>query len=309
MKNRNIIIGLIIVIALVFTGVVIMKSLSVKKPSGNKSLSVKPPAVQPSLKTSVKKVISKEMGALIVKVVNSKGKDLHLRIRAFKTANASSSLYSVSMVSSRAQELQPGNYDIEIETIPQMIYKNVSVSRAKETIIDINALGSINVKALNYQKRDASFPVRIFNPKSNIPLVTMAANRSIDLVRGTYDIDIGTAPVQRKNGVLVESGKESVIDIGCVTGKLLVKAIDENKKELKYQLRVKKSGTNEFVASGVSGRAIEIMSGVYDVDILSNPAQSRKGVEIKPGEETAAEFIVQSAAKIQAPAPAVKSRK
>ena len=296
MKNKNIVIGIIVAVAVVCVAILIKSPASkgvlksAAMPASAKT-SAKSPAKAPA-KEPAKKVFSKDMGGLTVKMLNSKSREISARVRAFRVVDEKSSVYAASLSANKMQELTDGSYDIEIDTVPQKLYKNIRVHSGKETIEDIGATGAINIKAINSSKKDAVYPVKVMPARSNASLITGTTNKPVEIIPGVYDIEIGTVPAQFKKDVKVEAGKETIIDLGCATGSLSVKASDENKKEVRLGIRVRKAGSNETIISWTTNRSIEIMEGVYDIDVLSNPVQSRKDVKVNKGEEAAVEFTV-----------------
>ena len=310
MKNRMLIVGIIVIIFIVL-GVIIIKPLIVKKRVAAKSSAAQKAEAakaKPTAVTLAKKVISKDRGGLTIKILDSKNKDMAITVRAFKSADSKSSVFEASFVSSRMAELVPGTYDIEINTVPQKIYKNISVSEGKENIEDLgNVTGSLNVKALNSKKKNAAYPINILYPKSNVRTATTSTNRSFEIVAGTYDLEIGTLPKQARKDVKIEAGKEIVVDLGAPCGALVVKTIDENKKEARAIVKIIKSETGEAVTSSSTGRTMELLAGTYDVEMLSGQKQVKKGIKVNAGEETGVEFTVLATTPL-APkkAPAVK---
>lgn len=304
MKSKNLIVGLVVAAIVVISILFVAKPFTAKKEIKKNVPAAKGRAAKPVV--PIKKAFAKDMGGLTVKILDSKNRDMVLRVRAFKSIDSRFSTYAASFTSNIMQELAPGSYDIEIDTIPQMIHKGISVSKGKETVQNLGHLtGSINVKALNAKKKDASFPVRILYAKSNITAASTSTNRPIEIAPGVYDIEIGTLPAQSKKDIKLDAGKEAALDIGCTTGNLVVKALDENKKEVRYSTRIKKAGTGEIVTSSTSNRLIEILQGTYDVEVLSSPVQAKSDVKVAPGEEASVEFLVQAPpAPVKAAVPA-----
>ena len=244
-----------------------------------KSQDKKPQAQnKPAASVPAKKPISKGMGSLNVKVANSKNMPLSLAVKAFRSLDSRSGVLQASFSTNTPQELIPGTYDIELSSNPQRIYKNIRVYEGREAIENIGSItGSIIVKAVNSQKKSASYPVRIMQTGTKVSAGNFIANRPFEIAPGVYDIEIGMVPPMMKKGVRVDTGKESVIEIGAVTGDLIVKCLDENKKEQRVSLRIKKSEQNDAVASTSANRPIEITEGVYDIEVASNPLRPARG--------------------------------
>lgn len=297
MKNKKLIIGIIILIA--FVGLILfVKTITTKTKSKKKA-----PAAQARKdlkKMAAPKIISKGKGALTVRIVNSKNMEIPMRIKAFRVINNRSSVYTISSVGGRAQEVAPGTYDIEVDTVPQKIFKNIKVAEGKETVENLGCImGSVTVKALNAKKAVAYYPMRVFYSKTNDMVTAYMTNRAMDIVPGVYDIEIGTSPRLYKKDIKVEAGKEMVIDMGCVVGSLTVKTVDENGKNVRSSVRITKADTNETVSSAASNKPIDLGSGTYNIEALSNPKQSKKDVKVDAGQELTVEFVVAAPAAPQ----------
>jgi hypothetical protein len=236
-----------------------------------------------------KKIISKGKGALVIKLADAAGKPASRRMKAFKATDHRSSEYVASFTCNKTQELLPGTYDIEIETVPQKIYKNLNVSLEKETVEDLGCLtGLLKVTAVNAQGKSASYPVRVLYPKSDIVVTTLTTGKqAAEIVAGTYDLEIALIPKQARKDVRLEAGKETAIDLGCITGMLNVSSVDNNNNPVRSTTRIKKSESGELVATGVTNKPIELAEGIYTIEVSSKPAQVHKDVKIKAGQETA----------------------
>jgi len=297
MKNK-IIAAVVTLIVIVFGIIIIFKVVpykgSVKKITTQAKGETKAAAVP------AKKAISKGKGALLVKILDSKDKSMTLGVKAFKVVDNRSSVYSANFMTNKPHELLPGSYDIEIATVPPKIYKNVRVAEGRENIEDLGKItGSVNVKLLNAQKKEVRYVVRVLYPNTTSVLTTGVANKPVEVIPGTYDVEIETLPKTLKKGIKVEAAKESALEIGMITGTLFVKVTDNSGKELREIMRLTKSPSNEFVSSPVANRRLELVAGNYNVEIMSSPRQIKKDLIIKPGEETAAEFIVQPAVPVK----------
>ena len=306
MKKNLIAVSVAVAVVLIIGIVFIAKPFAKKRPVAKTSVAQK--AAKAPAKAPAKKAISKDMGGLTVRILNSKNQDAFLRIRAFKASDSRSSVFMASFTSNRMVELLPGNYDIEVDTIPQKIFKGMSVAKGRETVEDLGRVsGSLVVKMLNSKKRDAAYPMRILYPRSNMAVTSAMTNRPVEVLAGSYDVEIGIMPKIVETNVRIESGKDTVLDLGAVTGAIVVKAADENKKDVKCGVRVKKTATNEVVFSGITNRPIELFQGTYNIEVASVPAQVKKDVKVNAGEEVAVEFLVQ--APVTPAKPAVASVK
>jgi hypothetical protein len=225
------------------------------------------------------------------------------RVRVYKAALPKSSSYITTCMTNKTQELAPGVYDILIDTTPQMFYRQISVSKDKETVEDIGCVtGMVIVKAVSQAKKPVNFPVRVFYPDSKMLAAAAVTNKPFEVLAGDYDVDIATAPVQHKKAFKVEKGKENVINIEATTGMLLIKALDENGVPADRPVRIKGAGAAELVASGLTNRPIELVSGVYDIDILSKPVQVQKNIAVKTGEDTVINILIAIPEKPDIPA-------
>ncbi len=293
MLNKKLIIGIVVVIA--FIGSIIVTKAVFSKGKGKKAAVTAAQAKKAPGKAPAKKMISKGKGVLTVKILNSKKVEVPVRLKAFKTVDRNSSVYMASFVAGRMQELTPGEYDIEIDLVPQRIYKGIRVSEGKEAVEDLGCLtGALYIKTVNSKKAVAPYPIRVLYPKSGEMVMAFMTNKSMDVAPGVYDIEIGTSPRMYKNDVKVDAGKENIMDLGCVTGALTVKTTDEEGKDVRQNVRFMKAGTSELVSSSLSNRPVELVAGKYDIDLLSNPKQSKKDVSVNLGEESVAEFTVKA---------------
>jgi len=95
----------------------------------------------------------------------------------------------------RMLELVPGTYDIEVDTVPQKIFKNIKVDQNKETVEDLGCvMGSLIIKTANAKKAAAFYPMRILYTKTNDMVTAYMTNKVIDIVPGVYDVEIGVSP-------------------------------------------------------------------------------------------------------------------
>ncbi|MDD5137014.1 MAG: hypothetical protein PHN63_06690, partial [Candidatus Omnitrophica bacterium] len=258
-----------------------------------------------------KKTFQKGMGGLTVSIKNAANKPQYLRIKAFNADGKKTSIFVAAFGAERMKELPAGRYDIELDTVPAQIYKGIEVKEGKETVEDLGPItGSLTVKALNSKKKEASVSVKIINAKSDIMVAVIAANRPAEIVPGVYNADIETLPRQTIKDIRVDGGKETVVDLGVVYGTLTVKALDDNGKEARLGVRIKNPASSAIVASTITNRLFEISPGEYDVEVLSAPVQTKKGVKVNAAEDTTAEFSIsamsQPAPAQRIPAPAKK---
>ncbi len=291
MLNKKLIMAVVVIIALIGSIIVIKGVLSSKK--GKKTAPAASTKGLPGKKVIAKKAISKGKGGLTVKIFNYKNAEIPMRAKIFRAVNADSSVYASSTVGGRMTELIPGTYDIEVDTVPQKIFKNVKVNEGKETIKDLGCVtGALIVKTINSKKAPAYFPLRVLYGKTNDMVTAFMTNKSLEIIPGTYDIEIGTSPRQYKKDVRVEGGKESIVDLGCLTGTLIVKTTDENKKDVRCNVKILKADTNEIVSSSNSNKPVELGKGKYNIEVMSSPRQSKKDIAVNTAEEGIVEFTV-----------------
>ena len=297
MRNNKLIIGIVVIavfIGFILITKVLLPNAKSKKPAASMI------AKKNSAKTPAKKVISKGQGGLTVRILNSKNAEVPMRIKAFKAVDGRSSIYPASSVGGRMQEMAPGTYDIEIDTVPQKIFKNIKVSEGKESVEDLGCVtGSLIVKTVNSKKTAAFYPMRILYAKTNDMVTAFMTNKAIEIVPGIYDIEIGTSPRQYKKNVKLDAGKEVIIDMGCITGTLTIKTVDEDNKNVRCGVKITKQDTGEIVSSAASNKAIELAKGTYNIEINSIPKQIKRDVKVSVGEDTALEFIVKAPAVVQ----------
>lgn len=318
MKDKKLVVAAVIVLAAVIIGVMFMaKPSKVKAPAktaraqkASQALKPSPVKSAPVKPAPAKKVFSKGMGGLTVRILGTGNREAGLRCRAFKAIDPSTSLLVASFNTNRMQELVPGNYDIEIESSPQAIYKNISVSEGKETVKDLGRpTGAIEVKALNSANKPAPYSVKLLYPNSSFVAATFMTNRPVEVLSGTYDVEIAITPKRVEYGVRVEAGKDKALDMGAVTGSLTVKAFDEGKKELKLNFKVKNQAKGDVIANGVTGRLMELVPGTYAIDLASSPAQTKGDVKVSGGSASDVEFAVETPKPAAAAVPVPEKKK
>lgn len=307
MKNKGIVVA-VAALAVILAVIFIVRPFAYKEKASVKTAVPGKSEKQKAVTTAPeKRTFTKGMGGLTVKIKGSGDKPLRLKIRAFSADGNNSSVFANTFTSERMQELASGTYDIEIETTPVKIYKNIAVREGKETVHDLGAVtGALNIKALNSKKKEAMILTKVTSPKTNTVATVMMTNKSAEIVPGVYNIEIGTNPKQVKNDVKIEAGRETLLDLGAVSGAIMVKAVTEEKKEVGLPVYVKNPANGSMVAATIAGRSVEVGPGEYDIDILSVPPQNKKGVKVSAGEESAVEFTIQAPAPAKAPAPKKK---
>jgi hypothetical protein len=291
MKARNLVIAVVILV-IALTVIFVVRAFSPGR-AAKKAVAARQEKGKAAATVPDKKTFQKGMGGLSVKAKNSKGSDMSLRVKAFRSDGSSSSVFVSAFASARMQELSPGTYDIELDTVPAKIFKDIKVSDGKETVEDLGALtGAINVKALNSKKKEMYVLFRTTYPKSNLLVATATTNRPLETIPGVYNVEIETLPRQVKNDVKVEGGKETIVDLGIVSGALNIKAADDNGKDVRLPARIRNASTNTVVASGMTNNPIEVTPGAYDIEVMSMPPQAKKAIKVAAGEDTDVTFVV-----------------
>lgn len=312
MKDKGLVIAAIAVLVVIIIGVVIFSKPKAPKPDvqglAAPAVTVKAGKVSPVI--PAKKPISKDMGALTVKILGDKDKEVFIRARAFRAVDSRSSVLSTAFITSRTLELLPGTYDIEIETVPVKIYKGIKVANGRETVEDLGRpTGSFEVKAVNSAKKAIAYPVKVLYAKSNVVAASGLANRPMEIVAGVYDVEIASIPVQAKKDVRIDAGKEVSVDSGA-SGTLIVKFVDAAGKAVRGSARIKKSVSGELIASPAVNKPVDILPGLYTIEMMSKPPQVKNDVNIIVGEETSVDFAIQApAVKPAAPKPAAPAKK
>jgi hypothetical protein len=249
------------------------------------------------------------MGRLTVKLAGIKDNEINVRGRVFRTTDGRSSTFASAISTNRAQELAPGTYDIEVETAPARIYKNIKVAKGRETVEDLGRVtGTVEVKGTNAAKKPAAYPVKILYEKTSSIVVSGIAGRPIEVVSGVYDVQVASLPRQTRKGVRIDPGKEVVIDVGGA-GSLKVKVLDESGKEVRSRVNIKGPDGRESVAMVWANKPVELLPGSYNIEIGSAPVQSKNDIKVEAGEETMAEFTVKAPqAPVPRPAPAAAKK-
>lgn len=303
MKSKYLIIGLAMAAILIAGGFILKLSLP-GKPAIKAALSDK--SAQTSAKTAVvKKTFSEGMGGLTIRVLNAGNKPSALRAKAFRSVDSRSAIYAGPLVSNKTREFAPGSYDVELDTVPQKIYKGIRISAGRETVEDLGCVtGTLNVKIMNAKNKAASYPISVYHPKTSNMIIATMANRPLELLAGTYDIEIGVLPKVIETAVTVEPGKEKTLNLGIMIGALIVKAVDEKgveKRDARQSVKIKKTGTNELIINTRVNKPVEIKQGTYDIEIDTSPSQINKNVKVKAGENTVVEATIHAPSQARAP--------
>ncbi|MFA6078340.1 MAG: hypothetical protein WC779_01140 [Candidatus Omnitrophota bacterium] len=250
-------------------------------------------------KAGQKDVFMTGKGALTIKLLNTQGKESMQTVRAFRSEGGRSSLFMASLKTNQSKDLLPGTYDVEISAIPPKIYKGIAIYKGRETIENAGPIGVINVKALDARNKSAYYPMNIYYPDTDIVVASLTTNRPIEIMPSTYDIAIETLPRQVKKGVKVGRDRDTVIDIGCTTGTIAVRAKDTAGGKIRCGIIVRKLENDQVVLSTTANRSIELVQGVYKIEVISGAKES-KTVTIVPGKESAIEFVTAELPRVPA---------
>lgn len=302
MRNKNLLMAVIVIVIFLIGALVVGRLQGKKGP-------VQKPAVAKSVKDKAqpKKVFAKGMGSLTVMLQDSKGKPMALRIQAFRTDGSKISNHILTSATGRAMELPAGTYDVVFDTSPAVMYKGVRVSESVEKTEDAGCMtGSVFVRARDAKMKEARYAVRVRLPNLGSSIAAGSSNRPIEVMKGVYDIEVGTTPVRIFKGVKVTACKETGLDIKSVPGILVVKAFDEEGKTPALTVKAIDPATKQSIIVFSTTRAVEILEGKYDIELISKPPQLRKDIEVRPGEETRIDFTVQAQVKKTASASAKK---
>ena len=264
-----------------------------------------------NMKTAkAKKTFQKGMGGLTVKVKNSSGKPQYLGMRIFRAEDKKSGIFITVSTSEKMQELSPGRYDVEIDTVPPKLYKDIDVSEGRERVESLGAItGTLYVKALDSKKKEFVLPIKTTRPGPGSFAALITANRNAEFAPGTYNLEIATVPPQARNGVHIDAGKAALINLGVVTGSITVKALDGSGKPERFNVRLINIANKAAAAATITNRPLEILPGDYDIELQSTPAQVKKGIKVSAGEETSVEFTVLAPVQASVPTPAPSKKK
>ena len=130
MKNKSIV--AVTAVAAVVAVVIFIKHSFIHSHAAKKAVSAaRAEKSRPAAAVPAKKLFSKGMGGLTVKAHGANDKPQSLRIKVFRVDSKNMSVFVAAFNTERMQELTPGTYDLEIETTPAQIYKNVTVCEGK----------------------------------------------------------------------------------------------------------------------------------------------------------------------------------
>lgn len=100
-----------------------------------------------------------------------------------------------------------------------------------------------------------------------------------------YDLTVHTTPPVTKKGIRLTPGKHNIIAVDVPQGYLTLK-IEGFPRLSDTRCVIRKSGESEIVTVQDLNSRKKLLTGSYDLEILTLPRIEKKNVEIKPGEET-----------------------
>lgn len=106
----------------------------------------------------------------------------------------------------------------------------------------------------------------------------------------TYDIVVNTVPQVRRDNVKIKLGIHNIIPISCPQGDLLFKAPPALKSFDKLDCIVRKANEMETLIVLDAGQKQRLLTGKYDIELLTLPRFKKKGIEIKQNHTTSIEI-------------------
>lgn len=100
----------------------------------------------------------------------------------------------------------------------------------------------------------------------------------------TYDLVIQTIPKVEKKNILLEGGKENIIEVKAPTGYLMVK--DDFKEYKQLKVIVRESNKVETLFTQNAGVKERYLTGTYEVEILTLPRTRFYNVQVRQNETT-----------------------
>lgn len=149
-------------------------------------------------------------------------------------------------------------------------------------------MGGLNVRALNSRNRPNVFNIKAFKSEgsgSGVYIKSFVSGKIQEFAPGVYDIILDTVPQKLFKGIKVAAGEETLKDLNSVTGSLNVKITDSKNKPATFPVSVYYSKTDIKVAAVTANRPLELLAGVYDVEIGTLPKITESAVTIDPGKE------------------------
>jgi hypothetical protein len=181
-------------------------------------------------------------------------------------------------VSAGFTNLPAGTYDVEVRTDPRL-RQTVTVNAGETTNVTLPGIGTLQlVDASGTPIGDYTFYVY---PEGGNAQTIFASDGAVDLVGGSYDVEVQTDPPSRET-VFITPDQITQITLPSIGTLQLVDA--EGHPTDEYPFRVHPEGSDAFV-NLVSGGAIDLNAGTYDVEVLSNP-RLRQTVTVTANEIT-----------------------
>ncbi|MBZ0253472.1 MAG: hypothetical protein K8I02_09045, partial [Candidatus Methylomirabilis sp.] len=183
-----------------------------------KTLEVSPGVYDLEVQTQPAPILRKgvrvEAGKRTIETVKAVGR-LDLDIRGAEGAKVRTHAYITDLSTGDTQgtmnaghgaDLLPGKYRLEIQTIPPIIRESVVVKAGETTHVRVDTIGRLRMDATDAQGRPARVFAYVVDKRTENTLGVLNSGQDLDLVAGTYRLEIQTSPEQVRETVAVKAG-------------------------------------------------------------------------------------------------------
>ncbi len=175
----------------------------------------------------------------------------------------------------------PGDWQAIVQTRPAQHVGTVTLGPAEVREIRMPPLGSLTVELLGSDGAPAREAWVTSGGDHPAEVASGVTGTATSLPPGDYTVTVLTSPPVEV-GAVVSPGRNSVVSSGgLVSLPLAIEGHDGEPRALKYSLVDSIYGGR--VASGVTGRPLDIQPGTYDVDVWTFPHLVVEGVSVPEG--------------------------
>lgn len=173
--------------------------------------------------------------------------------------------------------LRPGEWTATVRTAPEIVLPIGPLAAGESRIVAAPRLGRLLVRLLRSDGSPADLGWSAFTAQGDS--LAGVVNAPTDLPAGSYTVTVMVPPA---TGLAAEIDEGATVELDA--GRLVPLVVsllgaDGQPREEKWTLLDADSG--ERLASGVTGRRMEVLPGLFDVEVWTCPQRVVRGVEVR----------------------------
>jgi len=174
----------------------------------------------------------------------------------------------------------PGTYDILVGTAPRVLFPQVVIRDHTKTALRLST-GGLRVEMADPQGQPLKALAHLLDRATGSTLRSFPTWYNQPALPGSYDLLIEANPTVTRRNISVAAQKLTVVDLGRGTLRLDVTTPGGGRPNWEAELR--DPDTGQAVYRTLVGRELPVLSGPYQLVILSTP-EIRQDLVISPGE-------------------------